>query len=61
MTSQKQIIFIGLPGSGKTSVGRLVAGRLGRTLAMPIKKFPARQVSASRRYLLLTARTILEI
>lgn len=29
MTSQKQIIFIGLPGSGKTSVGRLVAARLG--------------------------------
>lgn len=29
MTSPKQIIFIGLPGSGKTSVGRLVAARLG--------------------------------
>ena len=28
MTSQKQIVFIGLPGSGKTSVGRLVASRL---------------------------------
>lgn len=29
MSSPKQIIFIGLPGSGKTSVGRLVAARLG--------------------------------
>ena len=29
MTSPKQVIFIGLPGSGKTSVGRLVAARLG--------------------------------
>ena len=29
MTSPKQIVLIGLPGSGKTSVGRLVAARLG--------------------------------
>ncbi len=30
MNAKKQIVFIGLPGSGKTSVGSLVAARLGR-------------------------------
>jgi len=33
VSTKKQIVFIGLPGSGKTSVGRLVAARLGRAFS----------------------------